>query len=512
MGKGDHVTGGEAPSAPRRSPHAAGRDQAIRKTSGGAKELDGAGRFGGLNLVGLVAVVLGALPFLTLLALVEQRWPPLRELDTAVAQGLNDLIAPHPVAVQALGIASEAGGGATAGFIMALAVLWLLIRRQRRLAAYGAVTGIGLGVLVPISKALIGRSRPEVPLRVVELPTNASFPSGHAMASVVVWGALALVGLSALPPWRRRLLLKAAALLVAIVGFTRLALGVHFVSDVLAGWALGTAWLAVTTAAFRRWLRYRHDSITPVGLGERPSLGMRIAPRDEAALPDGARSAARIALAGVGTLLLVIGLGLLVTGPLAETAVGRWDRQVVQTALTLRSPELTEVVDAISMLGGLWAIVATTVAVAVLANAYRGSWRPVLFVLAAVAGEVLIYAVASEVISRARPDVQDLTAGLPAAASYPSGHVAATTAAYGALCVLLLSYFRGSWQWAVVGVVVLLIAATMASRIYLAAHYPTDTLAGLLLGLLWLSGLRHHLRVTRAEAPEMPKTRVGGAS
>lgn len=480
------------PPRPRRS-DARGTKAVWRGHGGDEQQLEGAGRFGGLSLLGLLAVTLGALPFLTLLALVEQRWPPLEELDVAVAQGLNDLVSPHPLVVRVLEIASEAGGGATAGLVMALAVLWLLIRDQRRLAAYVAVTGLGLLVLVPLTKALVGRTRPEVLLPVVDLPTNASFPSGHAMTSLVTWGALVLVILPMVSPWHRRLLWRAAAALILVVGLTRLALGVHFVSDVLAGWALGTAWLAVTWAGFRRWLHHRHDPMTPVGLGEPPIVALRIAPRDEPALPQGARSAGWIALAGCGVVLLLVGWGLLVAGPLAETVLGRWDRQIVQAARPLRSPELTQVVSSIGKLGGLWAVVATTVVTAVLANAYRGSLRPVLFVLLAVAGEVVLYGAVSQIVGRARPDVPDLTAGLPADASFPSGHVAAATVAYGALCALLLLYGRGSWRWAVVAVVVLIVVATMASRVYLAAHYPSDTLAGLLLGLLWLAILERSL-------------------
>jgi len=224
-------------------------------------------RLGGWSLLGLLGVVVGAVPFLALLGLVQVRWAPLERLDTGAADGLNATVADSPLSVRILSIVSEAGGGATASFLMAVAVLCLLIRRRHRLAAYVAVAGVGLAVLVPVTKALIGRTRPDVPLPVVDIPTNASFPSGHAMTSLVTWGVLLLVLLPGLRPTTRRWWTAATSVLVLVVGFTRVALGVHFVSDVLAGWALGIAWLAVVTLAFRRWLRTRAEPVHPVGAG-----------------------------------------------------------------------------------------------------------------------------------------------------------------------------------------------------------------------------------------------------
>ncbi|WP_345216686.1 phosphatase PAP2 family protein [Georgenia halophila] len=494
-GKGRHPAGAVPPTT---DPHT---DAALDEDQSAGEDLSGSGRLGGLSVMGLVVVVVGAVPFLVLLVLVETRWTPLHELDRAVAQGLNDLLAARPGAVRVLQILTEAGGGSTAGFVMAIAVLWLLIRHRRRLAAYMAVTGIGLAILVPVTKALIGRARPELALPVVDLPTNASFPSGHAMTSLVTWGALALVALPVVKPSRRRLLIFGATALVVLVGFTRLALGVHFVTDVLAGWALGTAWLAVTTMAFRRWLRARGDWVGQAGLGQEPAPGMHLRTIDEAALPGGRRSAMRIGLAALGTCLVVAGMGLLVTGPLAGTAVGRWDTLALEQLVSLRSGQLTQVVNAVGSLGGLWGIVTATVAVAVLSLAHRGSWRPVLFTVLAVTGEVVLYGVVSQVVARTRPDVRDLTEGLPTSASFPSGHVAAVTAVYGALCLIVLTYGHGRWRWLIVAAATLVIISIMVGRVYLAAHYPTDTIGGLLLSLMWLAGLHRYVLAPRTGEP-----------
>ena len=465
------------------------------------EELAGAGGFGGLALLGLLGVVGGAIPFLGLLALVEDRWAPLHRLDLAVADGLNALVVGSPLVVRVLEVVSEAGGGASAGFAMGLATVWLLIRQQPRLAAYLAVTGAGLAAIVPVTKVLVGRARPDVALPVVDIPTNASFPSGHAMTALVAWGALAVIALPVVRPAHRRRLVAATAAFVLLVGFTRIALGVHYVTDVVAGWALGAAWLTATAAAFRHWLREHHQSVVHVGLGERPDHGLHLRTIDEPALPHGRRTLLRLLLAAVMISLLLVAAGLLVTGPLATTALARWDVQVVEAAAELRSSTLTQVVHTVDRLGGLWGIAAAAVAVAALALAWRGSWRPAAVVVLAVAGEVLIYAAVSQTVGRARPDLRDLTHGLPVGASFPSGHVAAVTAVYGALSLLVLVHGRGRWRALVVAGAAVLVAATMASRVYLAAHHPTDTVAGLILSVLWLAALHRYVIAPTEDPP-----------
>lgn len=102
----------------------------------------------------------------------------------------------------------------------------------------------GAQLLNLILKLSFHRSRPEVAF--VQLDTY-SFPSGHAMASTAAYGAVAYLAWSRLRTRRSRVLLGVAvALLVALIGFSRLYLGVHYLSDVLAGIAGGAFWLALS--------------------------------------------------------------------------------------------------------------------------------------------------------------------------------------------------------------------------------------------------------------------------
>src|SRR5205823_14443517 len=89
-------------------------------------------------------------------------------------------------------------------------------------------------------------------------------PSGHALGSIVGCGVLLLVLLPLVRSANgRRLCWAAAAAIVLAVGFARVGLGVHYVSDVLAGWVLGLGWLAATTAAFQAWRREAGASTPP---------------------------------------------------------------------------------------------------------------------------------------------------------------------------------------------------------------------------------------------------------
>lgn len=89
-------------------------------------------------------------------------------------------------------------------------------------------------------------------------------------------------------------------------------------------------------------------------------------------------------------------------------------------------------------------------------------------------------------VGRSRPDVPELTTGLPVAASWPSGHSAAAVAVCGALAAIAVLRSRSRWRWSFLVLPVLLPPLIGLSRIYVAAHHPTDVHAGLTLGTLWL--------------------------
>ena len=148
------------------------------------------------------------------------------------------------------------------GTIVVLVVVYLLLSRRRLEAVH-----LGLAVVagVVLSNLLkIGFNRPRPNLDNALAVFTASFPSGHATMSAVVYLTLGvMLSLREADRRLRILYLTAAALLTLVVGVSRVYLGVHYPTDVIAGWCLGIAW-AIACALVSEWWRNR---VAP-GIGE----------------------------------------------------------------------------------------------------------------------------------------------------------------------------------------------------------------------------------------------------
>lgn len=139
--------------------------------------------------------------------------------------------------------------------LVAVVILWRR-RRDRIDAAFVALAALGAQVLSTGMKLGFRRDRPFFP-DPLATESTFSFPSGHALVSLAVYGSIALVLARRLSSHTQRaLLLAGTALLVAAIGFSRLYLGVDFLSDVLAGYAAGVAWLALLYVALEVRARY----------------------------------------------------------------------------------------------------------------------------------------------------------------------------------------------------------------------------------------------------------------
>ena len=136
--------------------------------------------------------------------------------------------------------------------VFVLTLLVALLYFWKRLWLYLGVWLIALiggQALNLLLKALFARARPvfEVPL---EIEHNYAFPSGHAMMSMIAYGMLAYFTILAVKNVRLRILIVfAAALVVVLIGISRMYLGVHFLSDVVGGYAAGGLWLATCIGA-----------------------------------------------------------------------------------------------------------------------------------------------------------------------------------------------------------------------------------------------------------------------
>lgn len=212
-----------------------------------------------------IAVVLVLVPFTLLLVLVENSFGPLNRLDEDVAGSLHAYALAHPGWVWFLRIWTDVFGPGTWRVLVGLAAVWLVYRRAPRLAAW-AVTTITVGGLLGLwLKVIVARTRPHLP-NPVDFAPGSSFPSGHAVNVTLGVGVLVLLLLPVLSRRGRAIAWITGAVIIASVAYTRVALGVHWVSDVVAGVVLGAAVVAATTAAFETWRRE---------IGRRPSEPLR---------------------------------------------------------------------------------------------------------------------------------------------------------------------------------------------------------------------------------------------
>lgn len=148
---------------------------------------------------------------------------------------------------------TELGSTVSMGVVAAVTVLVLWFRGRRGDAALVAVVSAGAGLLVMVGKATVGRQRPPEEFRLV-VETNESFPSGHALASAAIIGVLLVVFV----PQIRSTAWRAAAigggmLFVLAIGWSRIYLGVHWTTDVIAGWLTGVAWLLLCVTVRQVW-------------------------------------------------------------------------------------------------------------------------------------------------------------------------------------------------------------------------------------------------------------------
>jgi membrane-associated phospholipid phosphatase len=172
---------------------------------------------------------------------------PLAAVDGPVLRWMIDhRITPlDPIMVEI----SNMGGTAGMTVLTVLGVGVLGWKSRYRDAVVVAVAGAVAGPLVNGFKHLYAREHPPAATQLIFEPTYA-LPSGHALSSTVVVGILAVVTVRALRSTAYRVLVVCAAVAVVVaIGVSRLYLGVHWLTDVLAGWFLGGAWLSLCVAA-----------------------------------------------------------------------------------------------------------------------------------------------------------------------------------------------------------------------------------------------------------------------
>lgn len=135
------------------------------------------------------------------------------------------------------------GGAIGITTVVTVTIVWLLTRRALVEASLLLVVVVGIQTLVFTRKDAYARPRPHVG-NAIPLPSSYSFPSGHAATGIAVFGLLGIFASTIVQGRRKRIVvLLAGFALGALIGASRIVLGVHYTTDVLAGSFLGLAWL-----------------------------------------------------------------------------------------------------------------------------------------------------------------------------------------------------------------------------------------------------------------------------
>jgi undecaprenyl-diphosphatase len=187
-------------------------------------------------LLATALVVLGLL--LPLTVLVRDAWSPLRDFDDDLSRSLT---VGHGAGRDAVLALTQLG----APLVLEVAAVAIAVLVRGRRAVYVVLTVLGAEAISTLLKDAVSRVRPCVDL--ASCPGTSSYPSGHATGSAAFWTVVAVL---LLPRWGRRSWLF--LLVPPLVAATRVLLGVHYPSDVLAGLLVGGCWAAAWTVLLRK--------------------------------------------------------------------------------------------------------------------------------------------------------------------------------------------------------------------------------------------------------------------
>lgn len=189
-------------------------------------------------------------------------------------------------------------------------------------------------------------------------------------------------------------------------------------------------------------------------------------------------------LAVAGTVLA----GEIYEGVVEGSGLAQFDEPLLEAILAARTPTTTAVISVFSQSGGqLWMSVLTGIAVTALCLVWR-RWTPLVLMLIAVGGSLLMTVAGKRLSGRARPDLADSVPPYETSASFPSGHSLNSIVIAGMFCYLLVSHLTSALARAATITVGVVYAVCMGlSRVYLGHHWLTDVVAAWCLGIAWLT-------------------------
>ncbi len=205
-----------------------------------------------IRVIGILVSVLSLWIFAQLARRVLQQQT--NAFDTAIMLAMRGIH--NPLFDQAM-MGTTFLGDPTILFIICLVLgVWLYRHHRRSAANTLAIAYLGALLLQFVLKPVFTRERPALWEQFILL-RDYSFPSGHALMSLVVYGLISYI-LTGYFPQRQKLITSITVLLVFAIGFSRVYLGVHWPTDVIAGYAAGAVWLVACILSLRVWQQRRH--------------------------------------------------------------------------------------------------------------------------------------------------------------------------------------------------------------------------------------------------------------
>jgi undecaprenyl-diphosphatase len=253
--------------------------RALRASASKAETLVGA--LGIFLIAGLIVAAIGVAIFVELAGHV--RSGSTQAFDDSVIRWLG---AHHSTGMDTVMLEITAlGTGTVVIMVVAVAALFLVLSQHKYSALLLLASTLGGIVLNAVLKLGFNRPRPSLFVPAVHT-VSSSFPSGHAMSSAIAYSTVAyLAARLHKRKWARWLVMTAALIVVALISFSRMYLGVHYPSDVIAGVTIGLAWAGFCMATLEAIQKFglRHDP--QILMQEKPPPPDPGDPRDPAASP-----------------------------------------------------------------------------------------------------------------------------------------------------------------------------------------------------------------------------------
>ncbi|WP_270888731.1 phosphatase PAP2 family protein [Pedococcus sp. 5OH_020] len=448
-------------------------------------------------------MVLFAVPVVLLAFAARQKFEPLVRLDDRLTLAATD--ATRRTGAKAGLILLQQVSQPVRIYVLAVLVAawaWRFCNLRTR-ALWAIVTMMVAWNLGLDAKLVVQRARPVLHEPISHAP-GYSFPSGHAfnitvIATVMVfmlWPLLSSVG--------RRVAVVLAVLASLAVGLDRVFLGVHFPSDVVAGWVLGVG------ITFSSWLGFVGGTVPTAGTTGRDRTTSRAAASlsgrpSRVVRQDAQDLLVRVVAPGAALWTVIVALGVMLGGPLLW--LSRDEEAFSKDLARERTPTWNGITLVWSHVGNTEIIISVCVVVMAVLLWRTHDWRLSVVPGIAIALQATIFVIATNLVDRGRPQVPKLDPA-PPTSSYPSGHVGAAFALYLSFALLLLARKRTPLR-RLTSVLCLMVPLLVAyARLYRGMHHLTDVVVGLANGVLcallaygWYRRRQHATFVAHAHTP-----------